>query len=97
MELMISHRNVPTLLTPSGDNMEWTQIECGVNHTAAVTKEGVLLTWGYNVCGKLGHGDQKSSDTPTRVAKLDGLVITHVSCGEYHMAALSDKGEAFTW
>ena len=94
---MTRDRSEPTLLATSGDNMEWTQIEFGASHTAAVTKEGALLTWGGNGWGHLGHGDLKTRDTPTRVSKLDGFVIRQVSCGHRHMAVLTDKGHVLTW
>ena len=77
--------------------MEWIQIECGDNHTATVTKKGELLTWGSNNCGQLGHGDGISRNKPMKVTKLDGSIITQVSCGTFHTAALTDKGEVLTW
>ena len=95
---MTSNRYEPTLFTTSSEHNEWTQIECGAYFTAAVTKEGALLTWGANRYYQLGHGKQcVSREIPTRVSQLDGFVITHVSCGKRHMAALTDKGEVLTW
>ena len=35
------------------------QVACGSGHTAAITAEGGLLTWGYGACGQLGHGDER--------------------------------------
>ena len=94
---MIRSQFEPTFLESLGNNIEWTQIECGAFYPAAVTKEGALLTWGYNGCGQLGHGDRVDRVTPTRVAELDGLVvISQVACGRYHMTAQTDKGKLLT-
>ena len=66
-------------------------------YTVGLTKKGEVFTWGDNDSGQLGHGDTEDKIVPTKVAGLDGLVITKISCGRYHTAALTDKGELFTW
>ena len=76
---------------------EWTQITCGSDHTVALTKKGEVFTWGLNNNGQLGHGDRKPRTVPTKVAGLDWLVITQISCGYQHTAALTGKGELLTW
>ncbi|KAI4320360.1 hypothetical protein MLD38_033853 [Melastoma candidum] len=69
-------------------------------------KKGLLQTWGYNEHGQLGRGFSceglqraqvikayaKFLDEPPELVK-----ITQVSCGENHSAAISDKGEVYTW
>ena len=88
----------PTLLnTITDDKLEWIQIVCGGRHTAALTKKGEVFTWGDNDYGQLGHGDNDERAVPTKVASLDGLFIIQISCGYIHTAALTDKGEIFTW
>jgi alpha-tubulin suppressor-like RCC1 family protein len=49
-----------------------TQIACGGLHTAVVTKEGELFTWGSTEGGQLGHEitDEPSVKRPTRVEYL---------------------------
>ena len=46
-------------------------------HSAAVTEDGALWTWGYGGSGRLGHGDEQSPLVPTRVpaASLQGMRI----------------------
>ena len=89
---------VPTLLTTHpNDNPEWAQIVCGRCYTVALTKSGEVYTWGENSKGQLGHGDKESRDTPTKIECLVGVVITKVTCADFHTIALTDKGEVFTW
>ena len=66
-------------------------------HTAGLTKNGEVFTWGANSNGQLGHGDRRNRTVPTKVASLAGLVITQISCGGFYTAALTDKGELLTW
>ena len=80
-----------------GDKLEWVQTVCGLFHTVGLTKKGEVFTWGSNGSGQLGHGDKKTRRVPTKVLGLDGLVITNISCGDYRTAALTDKGEMYTW
>lgn len=88
----------PTLLeTCTGDNPRWTQVACGVDHTVGLTEKGEVYTCGSNKNGQLGHGDKGARDTPTRVVSLDGVVVVEIACGNRYTAALTDKGEIFTW
>ena len=89
----------PTLLntTHSGDKLEWVQIQCGALHTVGLTKKGEVFTWGDNDDGQLGHADKTYRSVPTKIAALDGLFITNISCGYNHTAALTDKGKILTW
>ena len=43
------------------------QVSCGSFHSAAVTSDGCLFTWGNGLCGKLGHGDHRSCSQPRKV------------------------------
>ena len=89
---MLNKRSIDDTTDP-----EWTQIACGGDYTAALTKKGEVFTWGLNDSDQLGHGDKKNRKIPTKVAGLVGLVITQISCGTYHTAALTGKGELLTW
>jgi alpha-tubulin suppressor-like RCC1 family protein len=79
------------------DKLEWIQIECGNYHTVGLTKRGEVFSWGLNYSGQGGHGDKLDKRVPTKVESLDGLVITKISCGAFHTAALTDQGEILTW
>jgi E3 ubiquitin-protein ligase HERC4 len=83
--------------TNTGDKIKLIHIECGVGHTVGLTKNGQVVSWGNNICGELGHGDKKKRSVPTKIAGLDGIVFIKASCGEWHTAALTNKGELLTW
>eukprot|EP00743_Colponemidia_sp_Colp-15_P000727 GILK01000806.1.p1 GENE.GILK01000806.1~~GILK01000806.1.p1 ORF type:complete len:560 (+),score=45.23 GILK01000806.1:183-1682(+) len=73
------------------------QVACGGEHAAAVTALGHIYTWGKAGFGRLGHGDGANQSVPKRVAALSTEWITHVDCGYAFTAAISMKGELYTW
>jgi len=74
-----------------------TQVACGGLHTAALTSDGQVLTWGLGASGRLGHGDELDQMVPTLVRSLAGTPMQQVLCGGHHSAALSGDGRVFTW
>lgn len=56
-----------------------------------------LWTWGKVNHGQLGTGDQIKRTKPIIVAKLSGLGIKNISCGEDHALAISLDGRIFLW
>ncbi|XP_020530423.1 ultraviolet-B receptor UVR8 isoform X2 [Amborella trichopoda] len=82
------------------------QVSCGAVHVVVLSEDGLLQAWGYNECGQLGRGITCEGLQGAQVIRgfckfLDEapelVKITHVSCGEYHTAAISDNGEVYTW
>ena len=96
---LLSHESChkPTLLkTCSKVNSEWTHIGSYLHHSVALTKKGEMYTWGYNDCGRLGHGEVARTN-PGKIESLAGSVITHIiSCCYHQIAYLTGKGEVFT-
>ncbi|GFS30517.1 regulator of chromosome condensation (RCC1) family protein [Actinidia rufa] len=89
-----------------GQNQIIRQVSCGAVHVVALSEDGLLQAWGYNECGQLGRGITCEGLQGARVISayakfLDEapelVKITQVSCGEYHTAAISEKGEVYTW
>ncbi len=64
---------------------------CGNKHSAAVTTEGELYTWGEGDYGRLGHGSLLRSKYPTKVEAIGP--VKQVACGEVHTLALSKDGQ----
>ncbi|XP_058101617.1 PH, RCC1 and FYVE domains-containing protein 1-like isoform X2 [Magnolia sinica] len=73
------------------------QIACGVRHAALVTRQGEVFTWGEESGGRLGHGIDADFSQPRLVESLAVCNMDSVSCGEYHMCAVSMSGDLFSW
>ncbi|KAL6746527.1 regulator of chromosome condensation 1/beta-lactamase-inhibitor protein II, partial [Haematococcus lacustris] len=63
-------------------------VSCGAFHTAAITSDGALYTWGNGLAGKLGHGSHAAALLPRKVLALSSYVVSSVSCGWWHTAAV---------
>ena len=74
-----------------------TQIACGCWHSAALTDEGAVYTWGSCKSGQLGQAHKNSVPTPRVVLQGVGGGIRLVACGTAHTAALTHQGELYTW
>jgi len=87
------------------DNLKFVTVSCGHNHTAALTEDGYVYTWGSGEHGQLGHGtvhDHESGVSrcmdrprPCLVKFLEGEVIVDVKCGSEYTAMLTEKGDLY--
>lgn len=75
-------------------------VACGEFHTCAVTTSGELYTWGdgtHNI-GLLGNGTDVSHWIPKRISGvLEGHQVAYVSCGTWHTALVTSRGQLFTF
>lgn len=75
-----------------------TSVACGGHHSAIIAEPaGQLMTWGGGAFGKLGHGNRLAQTTPKLVAAIQNKKLVQVSLGPHHSAALTQKGEVYTW
>ncbi|CAM9510251.1 unnamed protein product [Ectocarpus sp. 4 AP-2014] len=81
---------------------------CGRDHSAIVTNDGRIWTFGSGLHGQLGLGTVgETSSIPTVVDALIGVGTMRpdgsftgmetVACGAWHTAALSTTGDVYTW
>ncbi|XP_069137757.1 probable E3 ubiquitin-protein ligase HERC1 isoform X1 [Argopecten irradians] len=66
-------------------------VSAGYRHSAAVTEDGELYTWGEGDYGRLGHGCSNGKSFPTRVTEIG--CVGQVSCGGSHTMAISQDGK----
>ncbi|KAB1282260.1 putative E3 ubiquitin-protein ligase HERC6 [Camelus dromedarius] len=63
-----------------------TYISCGYEHTAVLTQDGKVFTFGDNSYGQLGHSPTAEKRGPQLVERIEGLV-SQIECGSYHTLA----------
>lgn len=71
-----------------------TSIACGEEFSACVTREGVVLSWGYGGFGQLGHGNTGSMRLPRQVGCAP---CTQLSCGLGHVLARTATSGLLSW
>lgn len=65
-------------------------LACGAEHSVALTMAGDLFVWGSGELGQLGNGRcVEGIATPEKLKTK--LKITHVACGYYHTAFITEK------
>ncbi|XP_042315284.1 probable E3 ubiquitin-protein ligase HERC4 isoform X4 [Sceloporus undulatus] len=79
-------RYVPNLLK-SLRSQKIVYISCGEDHTAALTKEGGVFTFGAGGYGQLGHNSTGHEINPRKVFELMGNIVTQIACGRQHTSA----------
>lgn len=74
-------------------------IACGSAHSAAISSQGELYTWGLGEYGRLGHGDNNTLLKPKMIHKLIGQRVVQVACGsrDAQTLCLTDDGTVFSW
>jgi alpha-tubulin suppressor-like RCC1 family protein len=79
------------------------QIGAGANHSAALTYNGYLFTWGSSSVGQLGHGNRRTMLQPTMVEALEAearersSTVRLVGCGRRHTVAVLANGDLYLW
>ena len=85
-----------TPVTAFAGGTTWSQVSCGILHTAAVKTDGTLWTWGYGGSGRLGTNDTTTRSTPVTTF-AGGTTWKHVSCGNAHTASVKTDGTLWGW
>ncbi|XP_051890412.1 LOW QUALITY PROTEIN: probable E3 ubiquitin-protein ligase HERC1 [Pristis pectinata] len=65
-------------------------VSAGYRHSASVTSDGELYTWGEGDFGRLGHSDSHSRNLPALVKDISS--VGQVACGSSHTLAVSQDG-----
>ena len=73
------------------------KVAAGSAHSAAITADGQLYTWGRGRYGRLGHGDSEDQLTPFPVAALREHIVTDVACGSGDAQTLALTADGSVW
>ncbi|CAM9000338.1 unnamed protein product [Rhodiola kirilowii] len=87
-------------LDEAPEHVKITSVSCGEYHTAAISDNGDVYTWGLGSMGQLGHCSLQYGDKellPRRVVSLDGIFVKEVACGGVHTCAVTEKGALYAW
>ncbi|XP_047196022.1 probable E3 ubiquitin-protein ligase HERC4 [Hippoglossus stenolepis] len=81
-----------------GLNMKGTiHISCGKDHTATLTKDGAVFTFGSGQFGQLGHNSFTDQLRPRLVAELLGAKVTEIACGLHHTLVSTDAKKVYSF
>src|SRR3990167_5012302 len=74
-------------------------VSCGYKHSACLTIDGEMYTWGLGDYGRLGHGNSDNLRVPKKVDFGEADIrISGISCGGAHTMAISEDGESvWSW
>ena len=82
---------------------EYRIVSCaaGFGHTAALTENGDLYAWGFNIYGQLGLGDKKTRWYPEKVQQqASGHNLSRqvkVKCSNYATFSIDEYGHLYSW
>ncbi|XP_072248664.1 probable E3 ubiquitin-protein ligase HERC4 isoform X2 [Leuresthes tenuis] len=71
-------------------------ISCGESHTAVLTKDGKVFTFGEGSNGQLGHNSSTNEVRPRQVDGLDGST-SQIACGRCHTLVLTSSGQLWAF
>lgn len=100
----IERKIVPTEITSrfpleSGESVGI--LSLGFFHSAAITSEGRVFTWGNNSSGQLGDGTNYFStdllDITAQFGLGEGETVDAIFLGEFHSLAKTSLGRVFAW
>ena len=70
---------------------------CGAHHTALLSMQGEVYSFGVGEYGALGHGSEHSLSRPRRIESLVGEHAVGVACGWRHTVCVTASGLLYSW
>ena len=81
-----------------GSLTTWTSVSGAGNASAyAIKSDGTLWSWGYNITGGLGHGDEVNRSSPTQVGSLTTWLSVAAGDGGSGATVLAVKTDGTLW
>jgi alpha-tubulin suppressor-like RCC1 family protein len=75
---------------------DWKQMAANSNHTAVISTNGTLWTWGDSSSGQLGNNSLVTRSNAVQIF-TGGTNWKQVSCGRLHTSAIKTDGTLWTW
>ncbi|XP_006111115.2 E3 ISG15--protein ligase HERC5 [Pelodiscus sinensis] len=73
-------------------------ISCGGEHTAVLSQDGLVYTFGAGDFGQLGHNSTQNELIPRIVAELFGAKVSQIACGRWHtLIYVPSLGEVYSF
>jgi alpha-tubulin suppressor-like RCC1 family protein len=72
-----------------------TAVAGGLYHSLALSSNGAVFAWGWNIAGQLCNGSTNGSDLPMKVTPLDGIKVTGIAAGFAHSLAVTSTGAVY--
>jgi alpha-tubulin suppressor-like RCC1 family protein len=86
------NKNKPTVVRGQLEGVRVTACSAGGRHTAALTQDGEVYTFGFGLYGQLGLGMQHASSlSPSLVAKLHGKRVVAIGHPPSHLRIAKKK------
>ncbi len=80
---------IRSIVLPAGVKLK--SVDGGIDHSAALTTDGRVLTFGYGGSGQLGNGTTPGvTDTPVFATLPPHTSVTALDVGEYHDLTVAD-------
>ncbi|KAI3354346.1 hypothetical protein L3Q82_018869, partial [Scortum barcoo] len=83
-------------MVPALSRLAISFISCGEAHSAVLTKDGEVFTFGEGRHGQLGHNSSDDEQRPRLVNGLDGPA-SQIACGRHHTLVLSSSGQLWAF
>lgn len=76
-----------------------TDVSAGSNHSLAVSKEGIVYSWGRGSQGQLGYrtDSPQNSDIPRQAQVVSHLTVIKAKGGVGYSAAVTEEGKLALW
>jgi alpha-tubulin suppressor-like RCC1 family protein len=73
------------------------KIVCGRNHSGFISTDKRIYTWGAIGFGRTGLNVSANVKIQSTPCELPGIKANILACGDFHMVALSDNGNIYSW
>jgi len=88
-EYFSSSTNCPIMLPFTSHKIA--EIVAGSYHYFAFTEKRMVFTWGLNINGQLGLGNNTNYSSPVKIPFFEDKTIRKLACGDFHTVAVTSN------